>query len=268
MPELAEVAYYAHRWEPGLGEVVVAIHTHGRSRVFRACDPAALESGLLGQKLKTIRTHGKQMLFEFSNGHWLLIHLGMTGSLEAQSLSHQTAKHDHLVISTRKRSLVFNDPRQFGSVQYGCGGRPDFWTKLPPQPMDDAFTLDRLSSVLSKHSRTPLKALLLDQRYFPGIGNWMADEVMWQMKLHPETPAGSISTKQTAPLWRMIRKVCDVALKTIGVDWTDPPKTWLFAHRWDKDQSCPRCGTTLVKSDLRGRTACWCPNCQKVDEAL
>jgi len=262
MPELAEVAYYARRWEPGIGEKIVAVDTQSRSRVFRSCDPSKLENGLIGQKLLRIQTHGKQMLFEFSGGQWLLIHLGMTGSLEAHPLAYSPAKHDHLVISTRKHALVFNDPRQFGSVQHGSEGAPELWKTLPPQPMDADFGLERLRSVLGKHPRAPLKALLLDQRYFPGIGNWMADEVMWQLKLHPETPAGSLTAKQSSALWKTLRKVCDVALKTIGVDWTDPPKTWLFTHRWDKARACPRCGTTLIKIDLRGRTACWCPQCQ------
>ncbi len=264
MPELAEVFYFAKQWDVGQGQLIADVALHEKSRVFRGCDVAALQSGLIGQKLRAFRTHGKQMLFEFSNGHWLGLHLGMTGDLKSRPQPYTPEKHDHLVLNTKKLALVFTDPRMFGRVQYFCGkALPEPWLKLPPQPMDEGFTLPRVQSILQRHPKTPLKALLLDQRYFPGVGNWMADEVMWQMRLLPTTPAGELEAKQTSALRKTLKKVCEVALKTIGMDWSDPPETWLFLHRWDKNKSCPRCGVGLVKEDLRGRTACWCPACQR-----
>ena len=262
MPELAEVAYFANRWKVAIGQSVESVELHPPSRVFRQCNAAALRSGLAGSILQGIRTHGKQALFEFSGGQWLLVHLGMTGSLRADTIDAAKQKHDHLILLTVGHSLVFNDPRQFGSVQHGNGGLPDIWTQLPPQPFEKAFTVSRLGEILTKHPRTPLKSLLLEQRHFPGIGNWMADEVMWQMRLHPETPAGTLTPADVTKLNRILRKVCAVAMKTIGVDWRDPPKSWLFVHRWEKGTFCPRCKGALEKSDLRGRTACWCPVCQ------
>jgi formamidopyrimidine-DNA glycosylase len=86
---------------------------------------------------------------------------------------------------------------------------------------------------------------------------------MWQMKLPPHIAAGTLSAKQALGLWRTLRKVCDVALKTIGVDWSDPPKSWLFTHRWTRENDCPRCGAKLIHETVRGRTACWCPACQR-----
>ena len=71
----------------------------------------------------------------------------------------------------------------------------------------------------------------------------MADEVLWQARLHPGTPAGSLGAKESAVVHRMLRKVCRGALETVGVDWGDPPRTWLFRHRWKKGGACPRCGT-------------------------
>ena len=263
MPELAEVFYYSKCWDTGTGRAIVAIQANAKSRVFRGCSVVALEAGLSGAKLKASRTHGKQMLFEFSGGRWLAVHLGMTGELSAKPEPYEPVKHDHLVLHTRQVALVFHDPRQFGAVTFYEGkSPPEFWRALPPQPMDGAFTSERVAAVLHRHARQPLKALLLDQRYFPGIGNWMADEVMWQMKLPPQTAAGSLSSKQARSLWRTARKVCDVALKTIGADWSDPPRSWLFSHRWTRDNDCPRCGAKLRHETLRGRTACWCPACQ------
>ena len=263
MPELAEVYYYAKRWDAGIGLPIISLHANAKSRVFRICDVAALKTRITGAKLKNSLTHGKQMLFEFSGGRWLSVHLGMTGELSCKPQTYEPAKHDHLVLHVNSHALVFTDPRQFGSVTFYEGkSPPEFWRALPSQPMDEAFTPELVANVLQRHARQPLKALLLDQRYFPGIGNWMADEVMWQMKLPPHITAGSLSAKQSQNLWRTLRKVCDVALKTIGVDWSDPPKSWLFRHRWKRGNDCPRCGVTLVHETVRGRTACWCAVCQ------
>lgn len=267
MPELAEVAYYARQWGAAAGKKVQRAELHGKSRIFRGCDVAALEEGLPGATLVRAVTHGKQMLFEFSEGRWLVVHLGMTGALSREAELHEAGRHDHLVLHLSRGALVLRDPRQFGRVLFHRGGTPPAaWLTLPPQPMDDEFTVERVREVLHRHGRQPLKMLLLDQRHFPGIGNWMADEIMWQMRLHPQTPAGSLDAKQAAALHRILRKVCDVALRTIGVDWSDPPRTWLFQHRWDKGHACPRCGMPLAREDVRGRTACWCPQCQPVSD--
>jgi formamidopyrimidine-DNA glycosylase len=263
MPELAEVFYYAHLWEAGRNKPVLRVELHGKKRVFRGCDVHALEHHLIGAKLLRAHTHGKQMLFEFSRGCWLGVHLGMTGELSVKPQPFDAGRHDHLALHLRERALVFTDPRQFGRIQFHHGKTvPPAWTGLPPQPMDSRFTIRRLQDILTRHARQPLKALLLDQRYFPGVGNWMADEVLWQAKVHPETPAGSVEAKQAGVLHRVLRKVCAVALKTVGADWGDPPQSWLFRHRWSKGGICPRCGKPLTRKDIRGRTACWCPNCQ------
>jgi formamidopyrimidine-DNA glycosylase len=267
MPELAEVVYFAKQWDGGIGHAITDLHVHQACRVFRKGDVEALVEGLPGAKLKDSRTHGKQMLFEFTGGKWLNIHLGMTGELSAQPPGYQPAKHDHLVLMTKAVSLVFTDSRQFGAVTFAKNdGPPAEWLKLPPQPMDRGFTEERLATPLQRHGKVMLKSLLLDQRYFPGIGNWMADEVMWQMKLPPHILAGKMNPDQVKALRKTLIQVCEGAIKTIGVNWGDPPKSWLFHYRWGKGQKCPRCGGDLVREEVRGRTACWCPVCQKERE--
>jgi formamidopyrimidine-DNA glycosylase len=266
MPELAEVFYYAKQWAGAAGKPVLRVELHPASRVYRglATKVDRLEEGLTGAKLKQAHTHGKQMLFEFTRGHWLGVHLGMTGELRVEAQPYDAAKHDHLVLHLRQHALVFEDARQFGRIQHFEGNEaPESWLALPPQVLTDDFTARRLAEVLARHGKMPLKMLLLDQRYFPGIGNWMADEIMWQMKFPPPTPAGSLNARQVRALHRTTRKVCEVALATVGVDWSDPPQDWLFRYRWEDGHVCPRCEAELLRESLRGRTACWCPVCQK-----
>ncbi len=264
MPELAEVAYYASQWASGLGERVTAVHLHPEARVFRdLSQPASqLESAVEGQVFKESRTHGKQLFFRFGQS-WLAGHLGMTGKLRECPIGDSPGRHDHLVLTQARRQLVFFDPRMFGRWRLlDARAMEDLWRALPPAVTDRRFTKRRLEGYLGRHTRAPLKGILLDQAMFPGIGNWMADEVLWRVGLDPRRPAGDLSGDEVALLWKKLRLVCRQALRIIGRSWGSPPeKTWLFPHRWKAGGRCP-CGTPLSRAAVAGRTTAWCPRCQ------
>ena len=260
MPELAEVLYYSRQWDAGMGQRIVRVHVHPRARDFRGGHAGQLAKALTGATYERPFTHGKNMLFAFTGGHWLGGHLGMTGEMLAADPAHAPEKHDHLILYTTTAALVYRDPRMFGHWRYEkCPAPPAWWRDLPPEVLSRAFTLPHVQHTLTRRARTPLKPLLLDQAFFPGIGNWMADEVLWQLRLHPSTPAGTCTA---AALRTAVQKITRTAVKTIGRDWSDPPRSWLFQHRWKPGGHCPRCHTALDRGDFRGRTACWCPQCQ------
>lgn len=265
MPELAEVEYYRKQWDPGFGEKVVRVLTHPHARIFRDIPAAAVEKALKGRTLIDSHAHGKQMLFEFSDSAWLGLHLGMTGKLFTADREHEVVKAEHLVLETKSLSLVFSDFRMFGKLTLDVtedGEPPEWWKALPPPMLDRRFTKKYLAEFVGRFPKTPVKTLLLDQRGFPGIGNWMADEICWRMKIPPQTPSRDIVSEKIDELWKVTRKVSRDALRVIGTDWSDPPKSWLFKHRWKDGGNCPRCGSELERADLRGRTTCWCPKCQ------
>jgi len=264
MPELAEVLYFSRRWLPGRGEKVVRVHLHPTKRVFRGTSTNELHRRLPGEKMISGETHGKQMLFRFGRESWLGVHLGMTGKLSAERPDHVPGKHDHLVVYTRQRALVFRDPRLFGRIRFARSPRPPpWWTSLPPGVLSREFSRRRLASVVRRRGRTPLKALLLLQEFFPGIGNWMADEILWQARLDPRARAGSIPAAALAKIHGKIRKVSREAIRIIGRNWSDPPRSWLFLHRWENGGTCPRCRRRLLRQAVGGRTTCWCLACQK-----
>jgi formamidopyrimidine-DNA glycosylase len=262
MPELAEVAYYAAQWSAGLGQRIQRVHTGPKPRFFRQTAASAF-AALTGTTYRSARTHGKNLLFEFSSGLWLGGHLGMTGELLTAPPGHTPTAHDHLVLYTKNQALIFRDFRMFGAVRLDESkpGPPPAWRDLPPEILSPQFTATRTATALQRHARSPLKAFLLDQAWFPGIGNWMADEVCYQLKLHPATPSGKVDPKA---LRQALRAICRQSMRTIAIDWSDPPATWLMRYRWKDGGSCPdkKCGTPLVRETLRGRTACWCPACQ------
>ncbi|MBP7950343.1 MAG: Fpg/Nei family DNA glycosylase [Verrucomicrobiales bacterium] len=265
MPELAEVEYYRRQWSPGIGANVLRVQVHGQARVFRGMVPESIVHGLAGARFRESFAHGKQMLFGFSGGFWLGIHLGMSGELLCLPPDAAPLRHDHLVLHQKARTLVFRDPRMFGRVRLDQGRMPPgWWRDLPPEILSRELSAERMTAMLQRRAKSPLKPLLLDQSIFPGIGNWMADEILWRLRVHPSTPAGSLGKAAKVLLHETVQAVCREALKVIATTWGRPPASWLFPHRWKDGGSCPRCDAPLLREALRGRTTCWCPKCQRV----
>jgi formamidopyrimidine-DNA glycosylase len=273
MPELAEVEFYRRRWAEGHGAKVTRVLLHERAKVFRGSDPAKIVRALTGATLTDSETAAKQMLFHFRGGSWLGMHLGMSGELRVEPPDYVPAKHDHLVLVQRERQLVFNDPRMFGAVLFHHGKTaPAWWTRIAPPILSPSFTLAAVRDFLARRRRAPIKAVLLMQERFPGIGNWMADEILWRAALHPARLAGSLSEDEIRALHRECRTVCRMALRKIaGVGGKLPPdlnvhipKSWLFWHRWEDGGRCPRTGVPLVREEIGGRTTCWSPGRQQL----
>ncbi len=274
MPELAEVEFFRRRWhEAARGQRIESVHTHDGKKLFCRIPVADFRRVLTGANLLSSEAAAKQMCFRFSNDVWLGIHLGMSGELQVEPADYATGRHDHLALRTQRHTLVFTDPRMFGRIQFHQGRTaPDWWTKIAPAILSPTFTTAAVAAFLCRRARAPIKAVLLMQERFPGIGNWMADEVLWRAAIHPRRAAGSLSPAEVRRLWRECRQVCRLALRTIaGVGGKLPPDlnvhipdTWLFNHRWEDGGRCPRTGRPLVREEIGGRTTCWSPGRQKL----
>lgn len=265
MPELAEVAFACSLWNAGLNQRIKAVYTHPTSRVYRDENRPFIHEHIVGKTLKGSETHGKQMLFSLSGNCWLGLHLGMTGWLYVEEKNYTPLKHDALVLFQAKQALVFRDPRQFGRIRIENGKQlPDWWTDRPVSMLCPAFSFEILSHALERHPKRPLKALLLDQRYFPGMGNWMADEVLWRANLHPDCRSPMVAKKEQKKLFLQILFVVQGAVKSVGTKGGDPPAKWLFHQRWKDGGTCPKSGAPLIREEIGGRTSCWSPALQKL----
>lgn len=268
MPELAEVEFFRRQWTPAHGEVIERVALHAKARIFREVDPAGLQKGLTGARLLDSAAQAKQMLFRFESG-CLGVHLGMAGRLLRANAAMVPDKHDHLVLYTTEHALVFSDYRMFGKVRWHAGERlPDWWTALPPPVLSEAFTRDALKVFLTRRQRAPIKAVLLMQERFPGIGNWMADEILWRARLRPDCLAGRITGQKLSLLHARIVEVAEDALREIAGQGTghvpqslnaQVPDHWLFNHRWKDGGLCPKTGKPLKRAKIGGRTTCWSP---------
>jgi formamidopyrimidine-DNA glycosylase len=273
MPEFGEVEFFRKRWAlAATGARVLRVHTHPTKRLLRSVDIPALHGALTDATLEESGARAKQMAFRFSGDAWLGIHLGMSGELFVAPADHVPGKHDHLVLFTAKHALVFKDPRMFGGVAFHLGAEPPhWWAKIAPSILSPVFTAEAVAAFLRRRARAPIKAVLLMQERFPGVGNWMADEILWRAAIHPARPAGSLRPAEVRTLWRECRRVCRQALATIAGrgDYLPPdlnahiPRSWLFLHRWSDGGRCPKTKQPLARATIGGRTTCWSPARQR-----
>jgi formamidopyrimidine-DNA glycosylase len=276
MPELAEVEWYRKQWNAGLGKTIVDVRLHAGNRVFRGTDPDELHQRLAGEKFLKSQARGKWMLFKFSSHNpeiigarenirsWLGIHLGMTGKIRIESRNFQPNKHDHLVLYQSERALVFTDSRQFGRIRFHHGRtEPDWWNTGVPEIASPEFDQQLVDQFLERHRKAPIKSVLLLQNGFSGIGNWMADEILWRAKVLPSKQTGKLTRRERSAIFRATKFVVRRSLETLGRDFSDPPRNWLIHQKWKRDGVCPRHRTPLRHVMIGGRTTAWCPRCQK-----
>jgi formamidopyrimidine-DNA glycosylase len=264
MPELAEVEWYRKQWNAGRGKKIVDVRLHGGNRVFRGTDPHELHRGLVDEEFLSSEARGKRMLFKFSRHNWLGIHLGMTGRIRVESGNFQPNKHDHLVLYQSGRALVFTDSRQFGRVRFHHGREgPDWWKSGVPKITSPKFDQQFVDQFLDRHRKAPIKSVLLLQTGFSGIGNWMADEILWRAKVLPSKRTGKLTRRERAAIFRAAKFVVRRSLETLGRDFSDPPRNWLIHQKWKRNGVCPLHRTPLRHAIIGGRTTAWCPRCQK-----
>lgn len=168
--------------------------------------------------------------------------------------------------------VAFTDARRFGRVRLvDCPGeeirKHSPLVENGPDPVVDldVFTEDYLRSKM-RARHVPIKALLLDQAMISGIGNWVADETLYQAKLHPEQYCDNFDDSQISQLYTSIRYVCQTAVDKLA-DSDEFPENWLFNYRWGKgtkgaSSELPN-GEKLAFITVGGRTSCYVPATQK-----
>ena len=141
--------------------------------------------------------------------------------------------------------LVLFDKRRLGRAVLD----PDL-SGLGPDALD--ISRDAFRARVGR-GEAPLKARIMDQAVLAGVGNLLADEALWQARLPPLRPAGSLSDEDLDALRRVLRRATRRAIARGGVHTGD-----VIEHRM-RGGSCPRCGAEMVRDTVGGRTTWWCP---------
>jgi formamidopyrimidine-DNA glycosylase len=257
VPELPEVEAYRRLAEAGaLDRAITAVGAPDPWFLKGGLTAPEAEAALVGSRLVAARRRGKLLLLDTDRGHVLGLRFGMTGRLVVDGVagvdrllytsSRDEPMWDRFALSlTRGGRLRINDPRRLGGVIL--------------DPKEDLLGPDALGATPAQlraalaGSAAPIKARLLDQGRLAGVGNLMADELLWRAALSPLRAAGSLSATEQRRLHRELRRTVEVLLDRGGSHLGD-----VTPHR-HPGGTCPRDGGALRRDTVGGRTTWWCP---------
>ena len=282
MPELPEVETIRRQLAPLVeGRRILAVEILD-PRWSRPLAPAELADALTGRRVIALGRRGKYLLWELEGDVHLAQHLRMTGAVLADPETEPAHTRVRIELGPRagqrrggprRVHLVVVDPRRFGTGELLLGGeaRSAFLAaRLGLEPFDEGFTSAHLRAVM-RGRRTPVKALLLDQRRIAGVGNIYADEALFGAGIHPRRPAGSLSVAQTARLRETIIAALAAGIDAKGasiddfqhVDGVRGSFQDRFKVHLRAGEPCVNCGATIVKLLVAGRGTYVCENCQR-----
>jgi len=276
MPELPEVESIA----AGLRREIVGRYVR-RVRVWRLVvrGPVSLkEAGrtLAGARVIDVGRRGKRLILATDRRLALVIQLGMTGKFLLGEPEGAGARHVRMLIEFEEgQGLYFVDVRRFGRVWFvpqlnvadpDPAMRAAGLSALGPEP--EAITAGQFRAMLA--ARRPIKSLLLDQARLAGLGNIYADEALFGAGIHPLTVAQRLNDGQAAALLRGIRQVLRRAIVHGGTTFSDFRNAYGEMGRFGAclqvygrtGQPCRRCGASVRRVRIVGRSSHFCPVCQ------
>lgn len=277
MPELPEVeAARRLAVRVAVGRRVVSVWCAADPIVVEGATPARVAAALRGRRVRAARRHGKHLWLELDRRPWLLVHFGMTGGLQVPSRPARRLMSSRVASAGWpprfvKLRLTFDDGGQLAFADARRLGRIRLRDDPQRQPPLAGLGFDALQELPSPHRfsallrerAAPMKALLLDQSFAAGVGNWIADEVLYQARIDPRRPARSLSSAEASRVRRRLRDVLTLAVR-VGADSDRYPRGWLFHRRWDHDPLARTASGARIRWDtIGGRTTAWAPSVQR-----
>jgi formamidopyrimidine-DNA glycosylase len=277
VPELPEVES-ARRLAArvGVGRRIVSAWCAADPIVVEAT-PGRVTAALRGRRVRAVRRHGKHLWLELDRRPWLLMHFGMTGGLQIPKRPPLRLMSSRGVATPAwpprfvKLRLAFDDGGQLAFADARRLGRIRLREDPRRQPPVAQLGFDALHELppparflgMLRERTAPMKALLLDQSFAAGVGNWIADEVLYQARIDPRRPARSLSVAEGSRLRRRLRGVLALAVR-VGADSDRYPRSWLFHRRWDHDPLARTAAGAQIRWDtIGGRTTAWAPAVQR-----
>lgn len=258
MPELPDVEDLRRRMaEHATGQRIERVEAPD-AEILRNTSPQGLGRSISGSRFGTPERHGKWLLAHVDNGATVVLHFGMTGELGWAEHGDPRADHDHVVFVLEDGELRVNMQRKFGGVWLARGESEIEDITGPLGPDAAALDRDELAELLDGR-RGGLKSALMDQELVAGIGNIVADEVLWHARLHPAAPVADLTDDDLDELHEALEQVLERSAEVGHV----PRDEDLLTHARDVDDpSCPRCGTAVENVTVASRTTYLCPSCQ------
>lgn len=279
MPELPEVERGRRIAERAVvGRMIRRVKCAEDRIVFDGFAPSTVQRKLTGRRVEAVHRRGKQLWFELDEGPHPLFHFGMTGAFRvphAQDLQLVTGPKVnpkeawpprftkiHLWMDDGSE-LVMTNARRLGRIKLRRDplGEPPI-ADLGFDPLLEMPTQKHFAERLAKRTGC-MKNVLMDQSFSAGVGNWIADEILYQSRVDPRRRASTLSADEVEAVRKAMRTIVKKAVSVDAVK-ADFPRKWLFHDRWGKNaQARTHAGEPIEFLTVGGRTTAWVPSRQR-----
>jgi len=280
MPELPEVeAARRLLTHAAVGRRIVSARVIPDPIVFQGVSPVRVRRALVGRRVVAAHRHGKHLWLELDQRPWPCFHFGMSGGIEVRGRQRQRlmvegrrAREEpwpprflklHLTLDDGGE-VVFRDARRLGRVRlrHDPAAEPPI-SLLGFDALHDVPSIGRLAELFAARS-APVKAVLLDQSFSAGVGNWIADEVLYQARIDPRRRTDTLTRAEIGRIRSRLRSVIGTAVRA-GADSDRFPRKWLFHTRWSKRLQSPVTvrGERIRYLTVGGRTTAWVAEVQR-----
>jgi formamidopyrimidine-DNA glycosylase len=279
MPELPEVEAARQLVDvTAAGRQIVGVWAAPDRLVLDGVTPGTLRAVLTGRIVRRAHRHGKHLWIELDRRPWPVFHFGMSGGF------HSSTRRGVRLVSSRwdadetawpprftklhlqlagGAELAFADARRLGRIRLRRDPRAE-----PPvsalgfDALRELPSTRRLRELLAGRS-APMKAVLLDQSFAAGVGNWIADEVLFQAAIDPRRRANTLTAGEVERLRRALHRVVTTAVR-LESDSDRYPRRWLFHYRWGRQADAVTArGDRIRHITVAGRTTAWVPTVQR-----
>jgi formamidopyrimidine-DNA glycosylase len=265
MPELPEVEHARRLAQRHLvGKRIKRVRTVADDIVYQRVTPRGFAARLRGELVRAVHRRGKYIWLQLDEPPLPLFHFGMTGSFRVYRDPRERPRFWKAeIVAEDQTYLAMTNARRLGRIRLVDRPLAD-----PPvcrlgfDPLLDLPPTAWFEQALAKR-KTAIKALLLDQTFAAGVGNWIADEVLYQARIDPRRRAGDLSREEVA---RLRQKLRDVVRKAVAVDADNNrfPPSWLFHVRWGKNPEARTAdGQKIHHITVAGRTTAFVPSRQR-----
>ncbi|RUT50552.1 bifunctional DNA-formamidopyrimidine glycosylase/DNA-(apurinic or apyrimidinic site) lyase [Campylobacter fetus] len=274
MPEMPEVETIRRIIEPQIaGQKVMSVIVN-HPQIIGHPSAAEFVKLLSGQTFQNMSRRGKFLTVHFENGDSIVVHLRMTGQFLVTLPDYEEEKHTHLILNLSGGNQIrYIDVRRFGRFWYLKKDENDTVTgqdKLGVEPLDDTLTAGYLKAKLEKRKKA-IKEMLHDQSIVAGIGNIYSDEILSAAGIYPEEKCADLTDGDWEILAEKIKEIIAWGINTNemtpeeyltgkGKEYSNIPNLRVYGR---EGLSCRKCGSTIERIVIGGRSSCYCPKCQK-----
>tara|TARA_Y100000590_G_scaffold390073_1_gene465607 strand:+ start:323 stop:1186 length:864 start_codon:yes stop_codon:yes gene_type:complete len=250
--------------------------------------PENISKKLANLKIHKIKRISKYVVIEFKDELFLIIHLGMSGTLHLVSCNNNSKntnlsfyhsknlpkKHNHLFFIFKNFSIIYNDPRRFGFIKLIIGNinLKNYFSKLGPDPFDKNFNFKYVEKYFLKKKKN-IKNTLIDQKFVSGIGNIYASEILNYSKINPLKVLDKINNNEINKIIFYTKKILNRSIirggTTINNFLSIKGRQGSYQKEFQaynrKNKSCKNklCLGTIIKLNISNRSTYMCKICQK-----